>query len=242
MSKDSPTIYAIVPAGGVGKRMASSKPKQFLQLQGQPILVHTLKALAKYNGIIKYIIPTVDIVYTRKVIKSGAPDLDVKIIKGGKTRQESVTNALKHIKDSEEKPDFILVHDAVRALVQDDMIQKVAEAAVSYGAAIAAVPVKDTLKLAKPPSADGHIGIKHNVSRDHIWRAQTPQVFATDILYEAYDKALADRFEGTDSAGLLERIGKEVTIVPGRRTNLKITTEEDLRMAEAIITSNVIQR
>lgn len=229
MSKNS--LIAIIPAGGIGKRMNAQKPKQFLTINDEPILLITLRALASTGLITKFVVPTVDLVYTKKIIKSALPDLNVTVIKGGKTRQESIYKALQEIKSTDDSSKFILIHDAVRALVRKETIERVIAKAKEKGAAIAARPVTDTLKLTYVDD-DGDIAIKKNVSRDLMWVAQTPQVFSREIIYAAYEKAKKDRYEGTDSAGLVERIGKEVYIVQGRPSNIKITTSDDLALAE----------
>ena len=236
MSADS--IIAIIPAGGLGKRMKSQKPKQFLTLNDEPILIITLRALAAAERIDKFIIPSVDLVYTRKIIASSLPELDgkIEVIKGGKTRQESINNALELIETKDCQPELILIHDAVRALVQPTTIHNVIAKAREVGGAIAAVKVTDTLKQANEVQENGHSPyIKKNVSRDHMWQAQTPQVFKREVLLEAYDKAKLDHFEGTDSAGLVERINKPVALVEGLRTNIKITNPRDLLIAESFL-------
>lgn len=230
----STSVYAIVPAGGIGKRMKSQKPKQFLSLNGEPILCLTLKALAKCNYIKKFFIPTVDMVYTRKILKTHCPEIDAIIIKNGKTRQESVENALEHIEKTESLPDFILVHDAVRALIQESTVNAVIEAAHEYGAAIAASRVSDTLKLARQNEEVQPL-IKKNISREFMWLAQTPQVFKTEIIIEAYKKAKQESFAGTDSAGLVERLEQDIALVESPHSNIKITTQIDLKIAQAFI-------
>ena len=223
------TTYAIIPSGGIGKRMQSQKPKQFLTLFDQPILVHTLKALAKTSLIDKFIIPSVDIVYTKKILKN--LNINFELCKSGKTRQESIINALDLIRDKKENPQYLLIHDAVRALVQEETVIEVIKKAQEKGAAIAARPVTDTLKLSHHDE-NGEILIKKNVSRDLLWQSQTPQVFTSELLYQAYDQAQKDKFLGTDSAGLVERINGEVYLVESPQSNIKITTQEDLELVK----------
>lgn len=223
------STFAIIPSGGIGKRMQSQKPKQFLTLFDEPILLHTVNALAKTGLINKFIIPSVDIVYTKKILNH--IDVDFLICKSGKTRQESIHNALDEIKNLGEEPEFILIHDAVRALVPEQTVIDVINKAKERGAAVAARPVSDTLKLSHQDE-DGDVLIKKNVSRDLLWQTQTPQVFATEILYEAYEQARKDHFLGTDSAGLVERINKDVYLVESPQSNIKITTQEDLDLVK----------
>lgn len=226
--------YAIIPAGGIGKRMQSQKAKQFLTLFDEPIIIHTIKALSKAKLIKKFVIPSLDVVYTKKILNHLESDIDFIICKSGKTRQESINNALDELKKLDDKPDFILIHDAVRALVQEKTIIDVINKAKEKGAAVAARPVSDTLKLSVHDDS-GDVLIKKNVSRDLLWQTQTPQVFATDILYEAYEQAKQDHFMGTDSAGLVERINKEVYLVESPQSNIKITTPEDLDLVKMYI-------
>ncbi len=233
MNKSELIVYAIVPAGGIGKRMNSQQPKQFLTLNNEPILSLTLKALAASKRITKFIIPSIDIVYTRKIIASYCPDIDAEIIKGGKTRQDSVYNGLQLA--ATENPDLILVHDAVRALIQAENINTVINAAIEHGSATAASRVSDTLKLSF--NENNQDFIRKNVSRDFIWAVQTPQVFKTEILVRAYEQANKDKFIGTDSTGLLERINEKVALVECPNSNIKITTPEDLKIAETYLLS-----
>lgn len=227
-------IFAIIPAGGIGRRMNARKPKQFLTLFNQPILAVTIKALASTGLFSKFIIPTVDLITTKKLVEQKLPELDICIIKSGKTRQMSVHNGLDFIKDLDEKPDLVLVHDAVRALITKETVNKVVNKAIETGAAIAGNRVYDTLKLGQS-EIEENILIKKNVSRDNMWQAQTPQVFRTDIITSAYDKARSEHFEGTDSASLVERLNIPINLVECSRFNFKITTPEDLEMAETIL-------
>lgn len=233
-----PSIVAIIPAGGIGKRMKHDQPKQFMTLCGEPVIVRTVKALAQCSQIKKFIIPSVDIVYTRKIFKSYAENLDVVVVKSGKTRQESVDNGLEEIKSTmaDNLPDLILVHDSVRALVELNTINTTIEHALEVGGAIAASPVTDTLKMGFSTGPQKH-HIKKNVPRDNMWVAQTPQVYKTDLLLEAYAKAKQDKFLGTDSAGLIERIGHDVILVESPKSNIKLTTPDDLVLAEVYLKS-----
>lgn len=165
------------------------------------------------------------------------PDLDIQICKGGKTRQESVHNGLDYLKETDWNPDYILIHDAVRALVRKDTIEKVIAKAQETGAAIVARPILDTIKLAYKEGED--IIIKKNIPRDHMWFTQTPQVFKADLLIEAYNKAREDHFTGTDSASLVERLNHPICIVEGYPSNIKITTPEDLDLAKMYLDSRV---
>ncbi len=227
-------VFAVIPAGGIGKRMNNRHPKQFINIFDQPILAVTIRALAASGLIDKFVIPTVDLVTTKKLVEQKLPDLDINIIKSGKTRQMSVHNGLDFIRTLDEKPDIILVHDAVRALVTEETVLKVINKAIETGAAIAANRVYDTLKLSQS-EAEESVLIKKNVSRENMWQAQTPQIYRSEIIFAAYDKAKTDHFEGTDSASLVERLGIPIHLVETTRFNFKITTPEDLEIAEIIL-------
>jgi 2-C-methyl-D-erythritol 4-phosphate cytidylyltransferase len=227
-------VLAIIPSGGVGKRMMSNEPKQFMTLNGEPILLITIRALINTGMIQKFIIPTIDIVYTRKILKSAFPDIEFFICKGGSTRQDSVHNGINEMIKLGLNPNLVLIHDAVRALIQKETVEAVIEGAKVTGAAIAARPVTDTLKLSYA-NDKGENFIKKNVSRDLLWIAQTPQVFKKEILIQAYNKAKEEHFIGTDSSGLVERLGHEIRLVPGLPSNIKITTPEDLQLAQVYL-------
>ena len=231
-------IFAIIPAGGIGKRMNQRRPKQFLTIFDQPILLVTLKILAQTGLIKKFIIPTVDVITTKKIIASKLSDVDIEIIKGGKTRQDSVHNGLDYIKKLDDQPDLVLVHDAVRVLVSQEIVINTIEKAFKTGAAIAANKVYDTLKLSHSEVGED-ITIKKNISRENTWQAPTPQVFKKELIIEAYQKAKKDHFEGTDSASLVERLNVPVSLVESPKSNYKITTPEDLEIAELILSKRL---
>jgi 2-C-methyl-D-erythritol 4-phosphate cytidylyltransferase len=228
-------IVAIIPAGGIGKRMKSQKPKQFLTLNDEPIILITIRALAETGLVSKIIIPTIDLVYTKKIIKMAHADLDIHVCKGGKTRQESIHNGLDYIKETDWNPEYILIHDAVRALVRKRTIERVIAKAKETGAAIVARPITDTIKLAYKDGKNDLI--KKNVSRDNMWSTQTPQVFKADLLIEAYNQARQDHFTGTDSASLVERLNHPICLIEGYPSNIKITNPEDLDLAKLYLDS-----
>lgn len=221
---------AIIPAGGMGKRFQSHVAKQFLLLNGMPILVHTLKTFQASNLIHEIILalPSEDIVPVRsELIEKYGISKITSVVAGGQERQDSV----KHCLDSLTKPcDWVIVHDAVRPFVTGELIQKVLEGAQETGAVTCGVPVKDTLK--ETHHADV---VLKTVSRNNLWLTQTPQAFRWEILKSAYQKAYAEKFYGTDDASLVERLGKKVKMVPGLYENIKITTKEDMRIAEALM-------
>ncbi len=230
------SVFAIVPAAGLGTRMSSigGAPKQFLELGGTPILVHTIAAIAcaaEIAGIWVAVRPG-EQTRLQDLLQAHAASLPaqvpVHIVVGGDTRQASVTRALEAI----ECPDdaVVLVHDAVRPLVEPAAIDRVVAAARKHGAAIVAVAATDTIKQVER-TAQGAL-ITGTLPRESIVQAQTPQAALAGLLRRAVAEAEADEFAGTDEAGLLERAGIPVAAVPGDASNLKITRAADLPLAE----------
>jgi 2-C-methyl-D-erythritol 4-phosphate cytidylyltransferase len=221
---------AIIPAGGVGKRMGTEIPKQYLLLSGIPILAHTLKAFQGSPVIdeIVLIVPEADMTEVRQSIieKFGFSKVGL-ILPGGTERQDSVRNGLQKVSD---KHELIVIHDAVRPFVSESLISRGVAAARECGAITVGVPVKDTVKKV---TAEGWV--KKTVAREGLWLAQTPQVFRRTIILAAYKKAAADGFYGTDDACLVERMGISVRMIPGESDNIKLTTAEDLLLGERII-------
>lgn len=234
-------VIVIIPAAGLGTRMVgaakdSSKPalsKQFTELGGVPIVIHTLRKFVS--------MPEVDEIYLalRKTEQEQfQPRLEqeklakpVRLVEGGEHRQESVASALAQVNASDD--DIVLVHDAVRPLVTEAIIRDVIEQVKKTGAAIAAVPAVDTIKQVER-TAEGAV-ITTTVPRERAVLAQTPQGFRFGILKKAFDEATADGFSGTDEASLVERMGGEVRVVMGSPRNIKITTPGDLELAEFYI-------
>lgn len=214
------------PRSVVGK----GPSKQFAELHGVPILVHTLRKFAAS--------PRVSEIYValRKAeADSFRPRLEkevlgkkVQLVEGGEHRQQSVANALAAVKAAPD--DIILVHDAVRPLVDEEIIDNVVQGAEKHGAAIAGVPAVDTVKQVER-SAENAI-ITATLPRERVVLAQTPQGFRFSVLKKAFDEAGADGFIGTDEASLVERSGHAVAVVMGSARNLKITTPADLELAE----------
>ena len=221
---------AIIPAGGSGRRMQHSVSKQFLKLNGQPILVHTIRrfqASAVIDAIF-LVVPSQDLNNVRLSIVEAFGFTKVrKILPGGKERQDSVRNGLDALDGHE---DIILIHDAVRPFVSDALIRETVTEAHKNGAAILAVPAKETVKIC---TAENRVAF--TPERDRVWIIQTPQVFQRDIIVRAYETAYRDNFIGTDDAGLVERMGVPVRVIPGTYDNIKITTPDDLVLAENLI-------
>lgn len=238
-------VVVIIPAAGLGTRMApmpsamdakTKKPhpsKQFNQLAGTPILLHTIRAFAAVAAVTEIWIALreneID-QFRERLHKETKDTLSKKVdlVIGGEHRQQSVENALNAITAAPD--DIVLVHDAVRPLVTSEIIHDVIEAAKKYGAAIAAMPAIDTVKQVERTS-EGAI-VKATIPRAGVVLAQTPQGFHYSIIKKAFDEAAADGFMGTDEASLVERSGHPVAVVMGSPSNIKITNPGDMELAE----------
>lgn len=217
---------AIIPAAGSGSRMKAACPKQYLSLAGKPILVHTVEAFHRVEEIdlIVVVVPKTKISETAVLLREHGLDQRTRVIAGGVRRQDSVKEGVGQLQGY----DIALVHDGARPLVSSGLIRRCLAGAVESGAAIAAVPVKDTLKR----GGENNI-IMATVDRTCLWQAQTPQAAGVDLLKEAFF-INGDR-DVTDEAMLLEGAGIPVTLVMGGETNIKITRPEDLEIAEKIL-------
>ena len=218
-----PSLAVLVPAGGLGTRLGSRTPKQFLTLDGTTILARTLAHFRRHPDVRVIVVaaPAEHLARTRRVVgPSGHPAVEV--VAGGATRQESVWLALQATPPDVE---IVLVHDAVRPFVDRKLIDAVVTAAAAHGAAICALPIAETIKRVR-----GGV-VETTLDRAGLWAVQTPQAFRADLLREAHDKARRDGVVGTDEAMLVERLGHPVRVVPGLAGNVKITTPEDLRRA-----------
>jgi 2-C-methyl-D-erythritol 4-phosphate cytidylyltransferase len=237
-------VIAIIPAAGLGTRMASPPAgargkkkappsKQFTELGGTPILIHTLRRFAAVEAVREIWIPLREneISGFRTRLQSEAKDVlkkKVELVVGGEHRQQSVENALNAV--SAAADDIVLVHDAVRPFVTREIVEQVIDAAQKYGAAIAGLPAVDTVKQVER-TAEGAL-IKSTIPRAGIVMAQTPQGFRYSVIKKAFDEASADGFLGTDEASLVERSGHEVAVVMGSPRNIKITAPADMELAE----------
>jgi len=214
----------------MGRRMGASINKQYLLLDGKPILAHTIELFQRADFIdeIYPIVPSEEIEYCRvHVVERYCLDKVVRIIAGGAERQHSVLNGLRAIDSADD--DVILIHDGVRPFVPLHTVQRSIEMATGFDGAVAAVPVKDTVKVVK------NAMVVATPAREELWLAQTPQTFRYSVIRVAHELADSEGFLGTDDASLLERMGREVHVVIGDYRNIKITTPEDLILAEAFI-------
>jgi 2-C-methyl-D-erythritol 4-phosphate cytidylyltransferase len=223
-------VFAILPAAGLGTRMAGPQPKQFLALDGVPILIHSLRAFAEVRRVTSIWVavrkPEMERVQAQ-VADYGFSDR-VQVVEGGDHRQESVAHALSAL--PAEPDDIVLVHDAVRPLIDAATIERTIDAVIQHGAAIVGLPAVDTIKQVER-TAHGAL-ITSTIPREFIVLAQTPQGFRYGLLQSAFAEAMGDGFVGTDEASVVERAGHPVAVVPGSQVNLKITQPGDLELAE----------
>lgn len=221
---------AIIVAAGKGRRMGGDIRKPYLPLGGIPILGRTLNTFAqsaKFAEIVAVVAAEDMTACYREVLEPLGLTGDVRLVAGGRERQESVFKGLEACRGDDDE--LVLIHDGVRPLVTVDLLSQCLEMAAQHGAGTVAVPSSDTLKQALP---DGRIA--KTLARDIIWRAQTPQGFRLGLIRAAHRQARQEGFTGTDDAQLVERLGQPVYIIPGSRTNIKVTQPDDLVWAEAV--------
>jgi len=222
-------VHLLIPAAGMGRRMGSSRNKLLLTLLGKPLIFWTLQAATASRHInwIGIICQLEDLPDLKAIVEEMALTKPVQFIQGGKTRQESVYNGLQALP---QKAHHVLIHDGARCLATPDLLDRCAEALQKCQGLIAAVPVKDTIKV-----VDRSGLIKDTPDRSHLWAAQTPQGFDVQLLKQCHETGLKSGWEVTDDAALFEKCCLPVKIVPGEETNLKVTTPVDLAIAEYIL-------
>jgi 2-C-methyl-D-erythritol 4-phosphate cytidylyltransferase len=222
-------VGIVIVAAGSGRRMEAEKNKIFLPLDGIPILMHTLQVFFNAFSDCECIlaIKQEDELEIKRLLERESFYENIRFVYGGKERQNSVFNALQALSP---KLSIILIHDAARPLVSVETIKRCFEQALSEEASCVGVPVKDTIK-----QVDSRGCIQRTLGRSVLWSAQTPQGFSRNIIFAAHQKANEDNFIGTDDAMLAERMGIQVSMVCGNPENIKITTTEDLVVAEMII-------
>jgi 2-C-methyl-D-erythritol 4-phosphate cytidylyltransferase len=221
---------AIIPAGGSGKRMQERLSKPYLSVDGKPILVHTLSVFQRSPDIDEIVLVVLeeDIQLVRQmIVKSQGISKVRHVVAGGKQRQDSVRNGLAVVDD---QADIVLIHDAVRPFISESLIRLTVREAEIHGAVTVGMPVKDTIKR-----VDTGGWIVETLNRQVLWMTQTPQAFRRSVIQEAYRRADEDQFYGTDDASLVERMGCRVKMIAASYANIKITTPEDLLMAEFLI-------
>jgi len=222
-------VAVIIAASGTGSRMGGQMPKQFQMLGTKPILAHTIEAFNKLDLIGQIVIaaPEKYVAHTQE-ISAAYPKVQA-VAPGGKNRAQSVYAAAKLLSPEAR---IVLIHDGVRPFVTSELIMAVIEATKTHGAAIAGTPLTDTLK-----QVDAKVQITHTPDRSRFWHAQTPQGFTYDLLMKAYAQAQKDGIldQATDDSSLVEHLGHRVQIVASTTKNIKITTPEDLRLANLLI-------
>jgi len=224
-------VYLLIPAAGVGKRMGCDRNKLLLEVRSQPIIAWTLLAAQAASEIswIGIISQPTDWPDFKSILANLQLTKPVEFILGGSTRQESVYNGLQALPKAAEQ---VLIHDGARCLATPNLLNSCAQAIRHCSGLIAAVPVKDTIKVA---DEDGII--QSTPDRRNLWAAQTPQGFNVELLKQCHAEGVRQGWEVTDDAALFEKCGIEVQIVEGEETNLKVTTPQDLAIAEFILNS-----
>jgi len=223
-------VTAIVPAAGGGRRMATKLAKPYLMLNGKPILVHTLQALENISLIeeIIVVVSTPDKpVCQRKIIDKYSFKKVKDVVEGGTSRTQSVYNGLKKV-DPQCK--LVLIHDGIRPFITEQTVKQLVKQADIFGAAISAIPAICTIK-----EINRDMFVRKTLSRNRLWMVQTPQVFKRELVYRAHQKADHNQTVAVDDAVLVERIGHKVKVIRGETDNIKITTPEDLIVAEMIL-------
>lgn len=224
-------IVAILPAAGLGTRMGAETPKQFLELDGTPIVIHSIRRIASCPLVTDVILATrADVVATlEERVRAEKLSQPTRVVRGGDSRQESVAHALAQVPDDTE---IVLVHDAVRPFVTVAQVTRVIEEARRCQAAILGIPAMDTVKEVKRASLPEDVAlITMTIPRERVVLAQTPQAFSARLIKEAFARAAADGVTASDEAGLVERIGHDVHVVLGSERNIKITKPADMELA-----------
>jgi 2-C-methyl-D-erythritol 4-phosphate cytidylyltransferase len=220
--------FAIITGGGTGSRMGESIPKQFLTVNGLPILMHTINRFVPLVDTVIVTLPEQYVEYWKRIAVEYKFQAGCILIQGGETRFASVKNALDFVSDK----GLVAVHDAVRPFVTSTLIQSCFQHAQQHGTAVAALPLKESLRMVSGTKSQ-------SVDRSGFYIVQTPQVFTCEIIKKAYNQPYNPQF--TDDASVVEASGQEIQLVDGEEWNVKITTPTDLALAEVIIRQNKIQ-
>lgn len=222
-------VAVIITAGGKGERFGGEMPKQFIELKGKPIIIHTIEKFSNIPSVESIIIPVHSewFTYTKELVaKYDLPKVK-DVVVGGKERQDSIYNALQS--KSLEDIDIVMIHDSVRPFIEEKLINKMIELTEDYGAVIAGTAPKDPVKEINTKNE-----IQRTIQRNKVSISQTPQSFWKDIITNAYQKARDVNYIGSDSSQLVEFLGYKVSIVEGSELNIKITNQFDLKLAELI--------
>jgi 2-C-methyl-D-erythritol 4-phosphate cytidylyltransferase len=220
---------AIIVAAGRGERIKTKTPKQFLNLADKPLLAHTIEKFEK-SHLIDEIVVIVAKDYlgfcSKEVVDKFGFNKVKRVVSGGEERQDSVSKGLKVI---DSNADIVLIHDGVRPVIKPQKINEIVKFCQKRGSVVFGLPVKETIKRVEENR------VITTLDRNRIWAVQTPQVFPYKVIMDAYKKAEKDRFFGTDDSQLVERMGIEVRVIKGDEDNIKITTMEDLKIAEYLL-------
>ena len=222
-------VAAIIAAAGRGERIGGPVNKQFVEIGGKPLLTYALEKFEACSTVaeVVVVVPSDWLLFTsQEIVDKYQIQKVIRVLAGGKERQDSVFAGLKALQGD---ADTVAIHDGVRPLIKPEVIAQAVQLANESGAAILAVPPKDTIKEGK----DGRV--VRTLERSQVWVVQTPQVFKFDLIWEAYQKAFADGVYSTDDSALVERIGGEVKILEGDYSNFKITSAEDLELARLLL-------
>jgi len=223
-------VSVIVAAAGMSNRMGSKINKQFIAIDNKPILAHTLEKFEKCKYVDEVIVVSKEeeVEYCKKEIVKKYGFKKVKnIVKGGKERQDSVYNGILAL---DEKSQIVLTHDGARPFIRTEIIEKGIQGVLEYGACVVGVPVKDTIKAINSDDE-----VHHTPKRSLLWAAQSPQCFWTDLLKKGYDLAIKEDILGTDDSSLVEKTGHTIKMIMGSYDNIKITTPEDLIIADSFL-------
>lgn len=224
-------VNAVIVAAGKGQRMGGDVPKPFLSLGGRPMIIHTLHRFAACKSVRKVVLVTgaKEVPLCQDLVRSepGLRSLEFAFESGGPRRQDSVSRGLARLDGDCE---IVVIHDGVRPFVSSDLIDRCVQVAFKEDAVVVGIPVRSTIKVI---SVDRRV--QQTPLRDSLWEIQTPQVFRSEIIREAYQRAQCEEAEATDDAVLVERLGKSVALVEGQATNIKITVREDLLFAETLL-------
>lgn len=220
---------AIIVASGVGSRMKTDIPKQFLEVFGKPIIAYTINAISNCTNVDEIVVVTLPdyIVFCNDVVNEFNFKKVSKIICGGSTRQESVRNGLLELSDD---TDVVVIHDGARPLVEPDIIKDSVHSALKFGCAAVGVKMKDTVKVV---DSDGYI--LSTADREKLWQVQTPQTFKKDIILSLYKNLESSDIQFTDDCMLAEAAGYKVKIIPGSYENIKITTPQDIFIMKGLL-------
>ena len=217
-------FYVIIPASGSGVRYGGKLPKQFIRIDGKEIIAYTLQKFNSLKSVDSIVIATQKkyINKLRNLVKENKFQKVCNIVEGGKTRHDSVFNGLRALRP--DKKDFIIVHDAVRPFITVKKIRELMKEVKDCYAVIPGLKINDTTKEVSKNNI-----IQKTIPRENLWIVQTPQLFRYDILKRAFEKADVNKFKGTDESSIVEYAGYKVKIIEGEKTNVKITTNEDIK-------------